>query len=121
MLMAVVNVMVALAEKLGSALLRACTVTDPPAGRVSGAVNNALSGSVCEFGTNPTAVFPPTIPLTSHVTVASRAPVTVAWKDCAAPSATVAEEGEINTPINAPMETEMEAALDGSACGVATI
>jgi hypothetical protein len=45
----------------------------------------------------------------------------VAWKACAAPSATVAEEGEIATPITAPMETEMEAALDGSACGVATI
>jgi hypothetical protein len=32
------NVMVALAETLGFALLRAFTVTDPPAGMVGGAV-----------------------------------------------------------------------------------
>ena len=76
--MEAVNVMVALAETLGSALLRACTVTEPPAGRVCGAEYVVLSGSACEFRIDPTVALPPTAPLTSHVTVASCAPVTVA-------------------------------------------
>src|SRR5450631_696525 len=119
--MAVVNVIVALAEALGLALLRACTVTDPPAGRVSGAVYVVLSGSICKFRINPTAELPPTTPLTSQVTVASCAPVTVACNARAAPSATVVAEGEIETPIAGKIETETEAAFDGSACGVAMI
>jgi hypothetical protein len=114
-------VIVALAETLGSALLRACTVTDPPAGSVSGAVNIVLFGAVCEFSINPTVRLPPTTPLMSQVTVASCAPVTVAWNFCAAPSATVAAEGEIETPIPGRIETAKDVAFDGSACGVAMI
>ena len=118
---AVVKVMAALADTLGSVRLTACTVTDPPDGNVCGAVYVALSGAAGEFRIDPTAVLPPTIPLTSHVTVAFRAPVTVAWNACAAPSGTVAVEGVIEIAITEIMETETEVALDGSACGVAMI
>ncbi len=76
--MAAVKVTVALAEMLGFALLRARTVTAPPGGRLCGAVYVVWSGLACEFRIVPTVVFPPTIPFTSQVTVASCAPVTVA-------------------------------------------
>ena len=77
-LIAAVKVIVALAEMFGFALLRARTVTEPPAGRLCGAVYVVLSGSVCEFRIVPSVAFPPTTPPTSHVTVASCAPVTTA-------------------------------------------
>lgn len=115
------NVTVALAVTLGSALLRACTVTDPPAGIVSGAVYVVVSGAICEFRIDPFAAFPPTTPLTSHVTLASCAPVTVAWNVCVPPSAIVAEVGETETATAGRIETEMDAAFVGSACGVARI
>ena len=119
--MAVVKVMVALAETLGLVLLVACTVTEPPAGRVCGAVYVVVSGAVGEFRIDPTVGLPPTTPLTSHVTLAFCAPVTVAWNARAAPSGTDAAEGEIETPITGTIETETEVAFDGSACGVAMI
>ena len=72
------NVTVALAETFGLALLRARTVTEPPLGRVCGAVYVVLSGAVCELRINPTVGLPSTTPLTSHVTVVSCPPVTVA-------------------------------------------
>ena len=77
-LIAAVKVTVALAEMLGFALLLARTVTEPPGGRLCGAVYVVLSGSVCEFRIVPSVAFPPTTPPTSHVTVASCAPVTTA-------------------------------------------
>ena len=120
-LMAVVKVIVALADTLGLVLLRACTVTKPPAGRVCGAVYVAVSEAVGEFRINPTAALPPTAPLTSQVTVAFSAPVTAAWKACVAPSGTATAVGEIEMPITGMIEMETEVAFDGSACGVATI
>lgn len=69
----------------------------------------------------PTAELPPTTPLTSQVTVASCAPVTTAAKFSDAPRATVAAVGEIETVIEARIETDTEAVFDGSASGVATI
>jgi hypothetical protein len=114
-------VMAALARTLGIVLVLACTVTKPPACRVCGAVYVVVSGAVGEFRINPTVELPPTIPLTSHVTAAFCAPVTVACNAWAAPSGTAAAEGEIETPITARMETETEVAFDGSACGVAMI
>lgn len=120
-LMPVVNVMVTLADTAGSALLLACTVTDPPAGRASGAAYVVLSGAVCEFWINPTYALPPTIPSTSQVTVVSCTPATVAWNACEAPSATAADDGKMDTLTAGIMETETEAVFDGSACGVATI
>jgi hypothetical protein len=77
-LMAAVKVIVALAEMLGLALLRACTATEPPDGRDCGAVYVVLSGFSCEFWIIPAEVLPPTAPSTSQVTVASCAPVTMA-------------------------------------------
>lgn len=115
------NVTVALAVTPGSALLRACTVTDPPAGAVSGALYVVASGSVCEFRIVPLAASPPTTPLTSHVTVASCAPVTVARKACVPPSAAVAEVGETETATTGRIVAEVDAAFVGSACGVARI
>lgn len=76
--MEAVNVMVALAEIVGLALLRAWMVTEPPAGRFCGAVYVVLLGLTCGFRMVPTVAFPPTTPFTSHVTVLSSAPVTVA-------------------------------------------
>ena len=52
-LTAAVNVIVALAEKFGLALLRARTVTDPPAGIACGAVYVVRSGAVCELRIEP--------------------------------------------------------------------
>lgn len=77
-LIAAVNVIVALAETLGLALLRAFTVTDPPAGMACGVEYIVLSGAVCELRIVPAATLPSTTPLTSHVTDVSCAPVTVA-------------------------------------------
>jgi hypothetical protein len=73
-----VSATVTLAEKLGSALLRARTVTNLPDGRNCGAVYVVLFGVICEFNMEPTDRFPPTTPLTSQVTVVSVAPVTTA-------------------------------------------
>lgn len=72
------KVIVALAETFGLALLRAFTVTDPPAGMACGAEYRVLSGAVCELRIDPAAELPSTTPLTSHVTDVSCAPVTVA-------------------------------------------
>jgi len=69
----------------------------------------------------PIVELPPTIPLTSHVTVVSRAPVTTACNACAAPSPIDAFAGETETRIAGRMETENEAAFDRSASGVAMI
>lgn len=122
-LMAVVKVMVALAETLGLVLLLACTVTEPPTGKVCGAVYVALLGVVGEFRIVPTVVFPPTAPLMSHVALVFGAPVTVAWNAWVAPSGTVAAVGEIEMPVTGiiEIETETEVAFVGSACGVAMI
>jgi hypothetical protein len=73
-----ISVTLALAEKPGLALLRARTVTMPPAGRICGDVYVVLFGEICEFKIEPTVAFPPTTPFTSHVTVISAAPVTMA-------------------------------------------
>lgn len=73
-----ISVTVTLAEEPGLALLRARTVTMPPAGRNCGAVYVVLFGEICEFKMEPTVPFPPTNPFTSHVTVVSSAPVTTA-------------------------------------------
>src|SRR5580704_14362591 len=121
MLTAVLNVIVALADTLGLALLIACTVTAPLAGMVCGAEYVLLSGVAAEFRIVPTVGFPPTTPLTSQVTAVFAAPVTVAWKARVAPSGTVDAEGEIETTISGMIETETEVAFDGSACGVAMI
>ena len=120
-LMADVKVTVALAEMLGFALLRARTVTEPPAGRASGAVYVVLFGSICEFTIEPTVVLPPRMPLTSHVTVASCAPVTTAWKACVLPSANVAAGGETETLTLEIIVTDTAVAFEGSASGVAVI
>jgi hypothetical protein len=72
------KVIIALAETFGLALLRAFTVTDPPAGMVCGALYVVMSGVICELRIDPAAGLPSTAPLTSHVTVVSCAPVTVA-------------------------------------------
>ena len=118
---AAVNVIVALAETLGLALLLALTVTEPPSGRVCGAVYVVLLGLVCEFRIVPAVALPPTAPFTDHVTVESCAPVTVACNATVPPSATVAAVGDTETPNTGTMETEIETAFDGSACGVATM
>jgi hypothetical protein len=119
--MADVKVTVALAETVGLALLRARTVTEPPGGKPSGAVYVVLSGSVCEFTTVPTVLSPPTIPLTSHVTVASCAPVTTAWNACVLPSAIVAADGDTETLTVETIVTDTAVAFEGSASGVAVI
>ena len=80
-----------------------------------------MSGSVCEFWMVPTVELPPTIPSTSHVTVVSCDPVTVARSACAAPSPIDAFFGETETRMAGRMETENEAAFDRSASGVAMI
>ena len=80
-----------------------------------------LLGVFAEFRINPTVGLPPTTPLTSHVTLAFGAPVTVAWNTWAAPSGTAAADGEIEIPIAGIMETETEVAFVGSACCVAII
>src|ERR1700733_6274406 len=118
---AVVSVTVTLAETLGTALLRACTVTVPPGGMASGAEYVVVSGVVCEFWMVPSAALPPTTPSTSQVTVWSCAPVTVAWKICDPASATVAGEGVTATLTAGTIATETDAAFDGSACGVTVI
>jgi hypothetical protein len=92
-----VNPTVALAKTAGSALLRARTITNPPAGIMPGDVYEVWSESVCEFSIVPATELPPTISLTSQVTLGSYAPVTVAWKAWTAPSVSVAEEGEMET------------------------
>jgi len=120
-LIAAVKVTVALAETAGFALLRARTVTEPPAGEPSGAVYVVLSGSVCEFTIVPTVLSPPTIPLTSHVTVASCAPVTTAWNACVLPSAIVAAGGDTETLTVETIVTDTAVAFEGSASGVAVI
>src|SRR5579872_1046853 len=112
--------MVALAKTVGLALLRARTATDWPAGITAGDVYVVRSGSVCEFAMVPTIELPPTIPLTSHVTLGSCAPVTVARNVWTALSASVAEEGDTEIWMEGAIETETEAAFAGSACGVAT-
>jgi len=120
-LIAAVKVTVALAETAGFALLRARTVTEPPAGGPSGGVYVVLSGSVCEFTIVPTVLSPPTIPLTSHVTVASCAPVTTAWNACVLPSAIVAAGGDTETLTVETIVTDTAVAFEGSASGVAVI
>src|ERR1019366_4763900 len=120
-LIAAVKVTVALAEILGFALLLACTVTEPPGGRLCGAVYVVLSGSVCEFRIVPSVAFPPTTPPTFHVTVASCAPVTTARNACVPPSTTVAAVGETETPTIEMIATETDAAFEGSASGDAVI
>src|ERR1019366_6739783 len=120
-LIAAVKVTVALAEILGFALLLACTVTEPPGGRLCGAVYVMLSGSVCEFRIVPSVAFPPTTPPTFHVTVASCAPFTTAWNTCAPPSATVAADGDTVTLTVERIATGTEVAFEESAMGVAVI
>jgi hypothetical protein len=116
-----VKVIVALAETLGIALLMACTVTEPPAGTISGAVYVVKLGLVWEFRIVPRVAFPLAMPLTSHVTVASCSPVTVAWNDCVPPSDTVAAVGDTATVTTDMTPTEMYVAFEGSARGVAVI
>jgi hypothetical protein len=106
---------------LGFALLLARTVTDPPVGKPIGAVYVVLSGSVCEFTIVPIVVLPPTMPLTSQVTVVSCAPVTTAWNACALPRATVAEDGDTVTLTIEITLTATAVAFDASANGVAVI
>ena len=120
-LIADVKVTVALAETLGFALLRARTVTEPPGGKPSGAVYVVLLGSICEFTIDPTVTLPPTMPLTSHVTVASCAPVTAAWNACVLPSAIVAAGGDTETLMVETSITDTPVAFEGSASGVAVI
>jgi len=120
-LIAAVKVTVALAEALGFALLLARTVTDPPAGKPIGAVYVVLLGSVCEFTIVPILVLPPTMPLTSQVTVASCAPVTTAWNACVLPRAAVAEDGDTVTLTIEITFTATAVAFDTSANGVAVI
>src|SRR5580704_9310447 len=67
----------------------------------------------------PDNALPPATPLTSHVTVVSRAPVTVACNACVAPTSNDAVVGEIVTLTTATIVTVIETALAGSACGVA--
>src|SRR5260370_35008241 len=119
--MAAVKVTVALAKTAGFGLLRARTVTEPLAGKPGGAAYVVLSGSVCEFTIVPTTLLPPTVPLTSHVTVASWAPVTTAWNACALPSGIVAEAGETETLTVETIVTVTAVAFEGSANGVAVI
>jgi hypothetical protein len=120
-LIAAVKVTVALAETLGFALLRARTVTDPPPGKLTGAVYVVLLGSVCEFTIVPIVVLPPTTPLTSQVTVASRGPVTTAWNAWALPSATDAASGDTVTLTMETTVTATAVAFVASANGVAVI
>jgi hypothetical protein len=114
-------VTVAVAAIAGFALLRARIETDAPGGKLSGAVYVVLSGSVCEFTIVPVVVLPPTVPLTSHVTLLSCDPVTTAWKACVLPSATVAAVGNTDTLTMETMVTDRDVALDGSASGAAVI
>lgn len=102
-------------------MLRARIVTDAPGGKLSGAVYIVLSGSVCEFTMVPVVALPPTMPLTSHVTVASGDPVTTAWNACVLPSATLAAVGDTETLTLETIVTDREVALDGSASGDAVI
>jgi hypothetical protein len=110
-----------LAEDPGLALLRARTVTVPPAARICGAVNVVLFGEICEFKIEPTVVFPPTTPFTSHVTVVSAAPVTTAWKFCVVPRSTDAAGGVIVTLITGATVIGKEVTFVGSASGAAMI
>ena len=78
-------------------------------------------GSVCEFTTVPVVALPPTTPLTSHVTVASCAPVTTELNVCVFPNATVAAVGDTTTLTVDRIVTDTDVTFDGSASGVATI
>ena len=80
-----------------------------------------MSGSVWEFRMVPNAALPPTIPPTSHVTVASAAPVTTAWNACAAPRAKVTDTGETLTLMVEITVTVSDVAFEASASGVAVI
>src|ERR1700687_5093719 len=61
------------------------------------------------------------MPLTSHVTVASCAPVTAAWNACVLPSAIVAAGGDTETLMVETSITDTPVAFEGSASGVAVI
>ncbi len=69
----------------------------------------------------PSVALPPTMPLTSQMTLVSLNPLTVAEKGCERPSSTLAEGGEIVMPPTALIVTVNAVALAGSAAGVAGI
>ena len=78
----------ALAETVASALLRAVTVTLSCEVVVGAAYRP-------EVEIVPTVAVPPTLPLTSHVTLWSVAPETVVWNCCVDPAVTVSVVGAI--------------------------
>ena len=101
---AAVTVSVALAEIVGSKLLRAVTVT-LSCELVEGAEYKPEAEIV------PVAALPPAVPFTSHVTLLSVGPVTDAENCCVAPDATVAIVGEIVTTVGGGAAVTVNVAL----------
>ena len=101
---AAVTVSVALAEIVGSKLLRAVTVT-LSCELVEGAEYKPEAEIV------PVAALPPAVPFTSHMTLLSVGPVTDAENCCVAPDASVAVVGEIVTTVGGGVGLTVSVAL----------
>jgi hypothetical protein len=113
-----VSVTLAIPAALGFAALTAWTMTVVGEGNADGAVY-VVTFAPEIFVTVPMVAFPPTMPFTSQVTLVFADPVTCAVNCCVDESATLADPGVTTTLTCALIVTFIDAALVGSAAGVA--
>jgi hypothetical protein len=104
----------AVADRVGSARLAACTVTTLGAGGTAGAVYIPVLSTV------PTVTYPPATPFTDHVAPWFVLPVTLAVNCCACPTTTVCAGGFTATTTTTLSGTAPEVPPPGAGVVTAT-